>query len=123
MRIVRDIGKVFSANLLSVLVGIVTGFLIPAALPLTAYADLKTFTLYLSYIGILHFGFIDGIFVKYGGRRYEEIDKEELEKEKTFLLLFQAGVTVLSLLRLFVRRLDLHCAGFVDHSDQSGDFL
>lgn len=98
MRLVRDIGKVFSANLLSVLVGMVTGFLIPAFLPLAAYAELKTFTLYISYAGILHFGFIDGIFVKYGGRRYEEIDKNELEKEKTFLLLFQVGVTVLSLL-------------------------
>lgn len=98
MHLIRDIGKVFSANLLSVLVGMVTGFLIPAFLPLTAYAELKTFTLYVSYVGILHFGFIDGIFVKYGGRRYEEIDKNELIKEKTFLLFFQAGVTILSLL-------------------------
>lgn len=98
MRLVRDIGKVFSANLLSVLVGMVTGFLIPAFLPLTAYAALKTFTLYISYVGILHFGFVDGIFVKYGGRRYEEIDKNELEKEKTFLLLFQAVITIFFLL-------------------------
>jgi hypothetical protein len=82
MHIIRDLSKVFSANVVNILVGIVTGFLVPAFLPINAYADIKTFTLYVSYLGILHLGFIDGVFIKYGGERFNRIDRDSLAGEK-----------------------------------------
>lgn len=97
MHIIRDLSKVFSANVVSILVGIVTGFLIPAFLPINAYADIKTFTLYISYLGILHLGFIDGVFIKYGGEKFGRIDRDTLAGEKNFLLIFQVIVTLLFL--------------------------
>ncbi|WP_332237851.1 lipopolysaccharide biosynthesis protein [Sporolactobacillus sp. KGMB 08714] len=97
MHIIRDLSKVFSANVVNILVGIVTGFLVPAFLPINAYADIKTFTLYVSYLGILHLGFIDGVFIKYGGERFNRIDRDSLAGEKNFLLIFQLAVTLLIL--------------------------
>ncbi|KMY51039.1 hypothetical protein [Peribacillus loiseleuriae] len=97
MQFKKDLLKVFNSNLINLLVGIITGFIVPAFLSLDEYASLKTFTLYLSYIGILHFGFIDGIYIKYGGKLETEIDKNRLKGEHKFLLLFQIIVTLLSL--------------------------
>src|SRR5690606_33925864 len=63
---------------------------------LDQYGYLKVFTLYLSYIGILHFGFIDGIYIKYGGKQEHEIDKRRLKGEHKFLVLFQLIITLFS---------------------------
>ncbi|KLU62676.1 GDSL-like lipase/acylhydrolase [Peptococcaceae bacterium CEB3] len=97
MSLKRDIARVFSSNVIALLVGIITGFLVPAFLPLDQYAYLKTFTLYIGYVGILHFGFIDGLYIKYGGKREEELDKSILKGEHRFLLFLQLAVTMVFL--------------------------
>ncbi|NUV00469.1 polysaccharide biosynthesis protein [Marinitoga sp. 1154] len=97
MNLKKDLAKVFGANLVQVLVGIVNGFFVPAFLGLDQYAFLKTYTLYIGYIGILHFGFIDGIYVKYGGKNKENINFHLLKYEHNFLLIFQTVITFLFL--------------------------
>jgi O-antigen/teichoic acid export membrane protein len=82
--------KVFNANIITLIAGVIIGFILPACLPVTQYADIKTYTLYLSLIGIFHGGFVDGIFLKYGGKKAKELDTQELLSEKRFLLYFQA---------------------------------
>ena len=75
MSLKKDIASVSSSNVINLLIGIITGFLVPAFLSLDQYAYLKTFTLYIGFVGILHFGFIDGLYIKYGGRKEKELDK------------------------------------------------
>lgn len=95
MNIKKDIIKVFTSNVINLLIGIVMSFLVPAFLSLDQYAFLKTFTLYVGYVGILHFGFNDGIYIKYGGKQQDEIDKEELKGEHKFIFLFQLAITII----------------------------
>ncbi|MCK4240570.1 MAG: hypothetical protein KAX30_03035, partial [Candidatus Atribacteria bacterium] len=66
-RITEDIIKILSSNLIRLIVGIVSGLLIPKFLGIENYAIYKTFGLYVGYVGILHFGFVDGLYIKYGG--------------------------------------------------------
>lgn len=87
--IAGDISKVFSSNVLALIVGVVNGFLIPRFLGIDEYALFKTFGLYAGYVGVLHFGFIDGIYIKYGGMRREQVPKSQLKAELLFLLVFQ----------------------------------
>lgn len=98
MSLKKDITSVFSSNVINLLIGIITGFLIPAFLSIDQYAYLKTFTLYIGYVGIFHFGFIDGLYIKYGGKREKELDKGMLKGEHSFLLSFQLIVTLFFLL-------------------------
>ena len=67
-----------------------------------SYAALKSFLLYTSYIGVLHLGYVDGIYIKYGGKTISAIDTEEFTKERNVLSLFQLGITVLSVLIAFL---------------------
>lgn len=95
MHMKKDVIKVFSSNFINLFIGLIMSFLVPNFLSLDQYAFLKTFTLYVSYVGILHFGFNDGIYIKYGGKLQEKIDREKLKGEHKFLFLFQLAVTII----------------------------
>lgn len=104
MNLKRDLMKVLGVNFIQFMIGVVNGFLVPAVLKVDQYAYLKTFTLYVSYVGILHFGFIDGIYLKYGGKEKQEIDVSLLKYEHSFLVKFQAIVTLIFLILGLLKR-------------------
>ncbi len=94
MKLSKGIIQVITANLINLVISVGNGFLLPKFLSVESYAALKTFLLYTSYIGILHLGYVDGIYIKYGGKTIGSIDAEEFAKEKRVLLLFQLGITL-----------------------------
>ncbi|MFH5962627.1 MATE family efflux transporter [Clostridium perfringens] len=95
MNLKSNILRIFSANFLTMISGVVIGFVIPAVLSVDSYAYLKTYTFYLSYIGLLHFGFIDGMYIKYGGKDLEVIDKQEFKLEHRVFIIIQIIITIL----------------------------
>lgn len=101
----KDFFYALGANILTFVMGFVTGFLIPKFLGIEDYAYIKVFTFYLSYVGILHFGFLDGIYIKFGSYDYEDLPREKFRGYFKFLLLFQiVEAVILSLaILLFVK--------------------
>lgn len=104
MDLKKNLLKVFTANFIALIVGIVNGFFLPAFLSIDQYAYLKTFTLYISYVGIFHFGFLDGLYLKYGGKYKDNLDRKELKFEHNFFILFQLMVTPLFLILAYLRK-------------------
>ena len=96
MNLKKSIAKIFSANVIQLITGLIIGFWLPNVTTINGYANIKTYTLLVSYIGFLHLGFIDGLYIKYGGKKEKEIDKKELKGEYYFLLIFQFIISVLS---------------------------
>lgn len=94
MKLSKGILQVILANIINLIISIGNGFLLPKFLSVESYASLKTFLLYTSYIGILHLGYIDGVYIKYGGRAINEIPIEQYAYEKKVLALFQLGMTL-----------------------------
>ncbi|TDS28062.1 oligosaccharide flippase family protein [Halanaerobium congolense] len=97
----KDLFKVFGSNVITLAVGIVSGLVIPSFLSLDQYAYFKTFTLYLGYVGILHFGLADGLFIKYGGSYEDEVDKSLLKGEHRFFLVFQFIISIAIIITSF----------------------
>ena len=89
MSIKTNVTRVFSANFFTMISGILIGFIIPMVLTLDSYAYVKTYTLYIGYIGFLHLGFIDGMYMKYGGKEINEIDKSIFKGEHNIFMLLQ----------------------------------
>lgn len=94
MKYSKGILQVILANVVNLIISVGNGFLLPKFLSVESYAALKTFLLYTSYIGVLHFGYVDGIYMKYGGREISAINIEEFTNEKRILSYFQLGITV-----------------------------
>lgn len=95
MSIKNNIMRVFSANFLVMISGILIGFIVPAVLSIEAYSYVKTYALYISYIGFLHFGFTDGMYIKYGGRNINEIDQAEYKAEHTIFTILEILMTII----------------------------
>ncbi|MBR6071663.1 MAG: oligosaccharide flippase family protein [Acholeplasmatales bacterium] len=98
----KNVIVVLISNIISVLSGVLVGFIVPKMLGVTEYGYYKTFTLYSSYIGILHFGFIDGIYLKFAGKKYEDLDKNKFRTYTRFLFLMELIVSLLVLSFSFV---------------------
>jgi len=75
--------------------GYVTGIVLPLSLSYDSYGYYKLFGLYLLYVGVFHFGFIDGIFLKYAGIDYNDLNKKNFSKYFRFLLILQITMTLL----------------------------
>ncbi len=101
-RLGKSVVQVICANILNLFISIGNGFLLPKYLSVEAYADLKIFLMYISYIGAFHFGYIDGIYIKYGGKNLSEINGRELESEKKTLALLQLVVSIPIILIAFL---------------------
>lgn len=77
MRIKNILKRIFGvaiSNCISLVSGVVIGFLVPKMLSIGDYGLYKTFTLYMAYVGFFSLGIIDGIVLDYGGKDLEEFD-------------------------------------------------
>lgn len=94
MRLSKGIIQVIIANVINLAISIGNGFFLPKYLSVESYADFKIFILYISYVGILHLGYVDGVYIKYGGKTINEIRMEELGYEKHVLAIFQMIISI-----------------------------
>ena len=73
-KVFKDIMKVSFSNLFSLLVGVLLTLLLPKILSKSDFGLYKTFTLYLSFFGIMHLGFNDGLLLRYKSTSFNNID-------------------------------------------------
>lgn len=101
----RGIVVVFLANIINLIINLLSGFILPKELSVETYAAIKTFQLYASYTGVLHFGFVDGIYLKYGGRNLSDIGTPIIERNLSTMRIFQLCVAIVGVI-----------AGLVSHN-------
>ena len=65
----------FSAQLLSTVISMITVFLIPKIVGTEGYGYVQLYIFYASYTAYMSFGISDGIYIRYGGYEYENINK------------------------------------------------
>lgn len=98
MNLKQSIIRVFSANLIQVTCLVLVGFITPLILSLDDFAYLKTYSFFISYIGLLHLGFVDGIYIRYGGKKLNSLNPQTIVAEHNFFLLTQLIVTIFLLI-------------------------
>ncbi|HAT4122596.1 lipopolysaccharide biosynthesis protein [Clostridium perfringens] len=94
MNIKKNILRIFSANLLTMFSGILMGFVIPWALSIENYSYLKTYTFYLTYVPLIHLGFVDGMYIKYGGKELCDLSKSDFKLEHIVFTVIQVIMTI-----------------------------
>lgn len=88
---------IFRANVISLIFNLIANFLLPKYLSVNAYADIKAFQLYITYIGLLHFGYADGMYLNYGGKNKQMIDKNALAIDIKTMRIFQFDMTLIGI--------------------------
>lgn len=85
-----------TAQLLSLVTSFVVGFIVPKFIDEYQYAYWQTFLLYLNYVGIFHFGLLDGLVLKYSQYNYEQLDKVRFRSQFQILLCCTSIIFILS---------------------------
>lgn len=74
-----DFMKGFSYAMMSNFITLITSSLviivIPKLIGVQEYGYWQLYMFYTSYVGFLHFGWNDGIYLRYGGKEYKDLDK------------------------------------------------
>ena len=94
-RFVKDVAIVTIGNIVYMIANILVGFVLPLLISVNDYGYYKIYTLYLSYSGLLHFGFIDGIFLEYSGQSYGSLNKRQFRTFSWFMILLETTMAVL----------------------------
>ena len=94
-KVTLNIMKVVISNLIILLAGVVNGFIVPKVMHVADYGVYKIFSLYATYISLLHIGFIDGVYIIFAGKSYEELNKPLFRLFSKFLFGLELGIAVI----------------------------
>ncbi len=94
----KDLILVLLSNLVTLAGSIVSGMLIPKILGVEGFSYYNIYALYLTYTSMLHFGFVDGILLKYAGREYSELVGKKFRRFSRFYILFQTVMAAIVIL-------------------------
>ncbi|HEP1795121.1 TPA: hypothetical protein VB881_001775 [Streptococcus suis] len=84
-----------TSNLLSLLVSTLVILILPKLIGVEEYGYWQLYLFYTSYVGFAHLGWIDGIYLKYGGEEYERLDKQKFFSQFIAYSLFQTIIAIL----------------------------
>ena len=108
----KNIARVFSTNLIKMCVTFITAFIVPMVLDVDSYGYLKLYQFYVSYIGLTHLGFCDGIYLEYGGKDTKIIDAQRISLQGSSLLIYETILAVIVIVcGAFVRDFIIVCCG------------
>lgn len=99
---VKNFSHTVTANTVAFLVSALVVLIVPKRLGAAQYGYFQLYTLYTSYVGFFHFGWVDGMYLRYGGKEYSCLDRPMFLSQfwmlSLFELLISAGIAVYGLL-------------------------
>lgn len=96
LSILTKITYAVNANIITLLISVLTTLMIPKFLgnKVEEYGYFQLYMFFVSYIGIFHFGWCDGILLHLGGKRYEEVNKKEYNTQLWLLLSLETIISI-----------------------------
>lgn len=88
-----------SVQVVSLLVSFIVSFLVPKFIDEYQYAYWQTYILYVGYVGVLHFGLLDGIVLRYSQYDFDQLDKARIRSQFKILL---GTTSLMALIAVFV---------------------
>lgn len=92
--IIKNLYYTVAANFATLGISVLLNLFVPKLLGVTEYSYWQLYVFYSSYVGFLHFGLIDGIYLKIGGEEYENLDKRNLGSQFWYLTFFEIIISI-----------------------------
>lgn len=114
--IFKNISYSFFANFISLCISVFMVTFVPKFLSVSDYGIWQLFLFYYSYLGFLHFGWEDGIYLRYAGKSFDELNKKTFAGQfygiVALQILLAIGVTAASSIFIddSIKRITLICA-------------
>ena len=95
-RVIKNLSLSMFAQVISLGVSFLLNMIVPKFITELDFANWQAFVLYISFVGVLHFGLLDGIILKYSKYNYDTLDKGRLKSQFFVLTLMLTISSVLS---------------------------
>lgn len=92
---IKNFSYTLSSNLISLIVSSLVVLIVPKLIGVEEYGFWQLYLFYSSYVGFMHFGWNDGIYLRYGGREYENLDKKLFFSQFVSLFISQLVIAVI----------------------------
>ncbi|MGL4607825.1 MAG: lipopolysaccharide biosynthesis protein [Eubacteriaceae bacterium] len=92
---IKNMSYTISSNLITLMVSTLVILVIPKLIGIEEYGYWQLYLFYTSYIGFLHFGWNDGIYLRFGGEKYENLNKNLFFSQFIELFLFQVIIGII----------------------------
>lgn len=79
----------FGAQCVSLLASLAVTFMVPSVIGVKQFAYWQLFLTYVTYINISRLGLMDGMYLRLGGKKYDELDFDLLSQERRAFIVFQ----------------------------------
>ena len=87
-KLIKNLSYSVVANGTNTLVSLILVLFVPKILGVKEYSYWQLYLFYASYVGFFHFGWADGVYLKFGGKKYEELDKGYFHSQFWLLTIF-----------------------------------
>lgn len=84
----KNTSYTFLANAISLAISAVAILIIPRAFGVEDYGFFQLYLFYSSYVGFFHFGWPDGMYLRYGGKDYQTINEGVIRTQFWYMVLF-----------------------------------
>lgn len=92
---IKNFSYTLTSNLISLIVSSIVVLIIPKLIGVEEYGFWQLYLFYSSYVGFMHFGWNDGIYLRYGGKEYGDLDKGLFFSQFLMLIVFQIVFAVI----------------------------
>lgn len=75
-RILKNFSYTFFSNIVSTLISMLVTLTIPRLIGIESYGYFQLYMLYITFLGIFHLGWVDGMYLKLGGKSYDSLDSK-----------------------------------------------
>ena len=93
-RFIKNFSYTLVSNLIALLISSLVTFIVPKAISVENYGYFQLYLFYATYVGFFHFGWMDGLFLRYGGAYYEKLDKGLFKGELKLYALVESVISV-----------------------------
>ena len=84
-----------AAQAVTLLVSFILYLVVPRYVSEYTYSYWQMYMLYIAYVGVLHFGLLDGLVLRYGAYDYNELDRSRIRSQFMMLLFMLSCFAVL----------------------------
>jgi O-antigen/teichoic acid export membrane protein len=96
------------SNLISILISTSIILIVPKLIGVEEYGYWQLYLFYSSYVGFLHFGWNDGIYLRFGGKDYNDLNKNLFFSQFWMLVIFQVLIGLAIIVISFVLSTDVN---------------
>lgn len=106
--LIKNFSYTLSSNLITFLISTLVVLIVPKLIGVESYGYWQLYIFYSSYVGFMHFGWNDGIYLRYGGLEYKNLNRGLFFSQFWMLFFFQLllGILIFVFSMIFIADVD-----------------